>query len=123
MLKRGGQKGLRLAVMEVGRWASVPVEDVRLHEAAVFKEGEVLGTLERWEAVREHFAKFVREHPRSARLAEAVHEQARAAAKSGHAEKARELVRAVVKGLLLVKGGGSSWSGRCSRSSEIMPTV
>ena len=93
-----GESLLALGELEPGlkELRAVPAEDVRLHEAAVFKEGEVLGKLERWGAVREHFAKFVREHPRSARLAEAVHEQARAAAKSGQLEKARELARAVV---------------------------
>jgi TolA-binding protein len=75
----------------------IPRESTRLHEEAIFKTGEALARLERWNDAASHFASFIRENPRSRRLAEAAHQQARAATRAGQPETARSLAREAIR--------------------------
>lgn len=68
-------------------------ESPRLHEEAIFKTGHALARLERWNDAASHFASFIKDHPRSHRLAEAAHQQARAATRAGKPDEARALAR------------------------------
>jgi len=69
----------------------VPSAEDRLYEEAQFKIGEGLTRLERYAEARDHFAAFTAARPRSLRLAEAVLQQGRAAAKAGDPDAARKL--------------------------------
>ncbi|MES2466812.1 MAG: tetratricopeptide repeat protein [Verrucomicrobiota bacterium] len=77
----------------------VPESADRMFEEAQFKIGEGLRRLERPEAERDHFARFINSHPRSLRLAEAVLQQGKAAAKAGDPDAARILYWATLESL------------------------
>ena len=88
-----GESLMAMGEMDAGlrELRAIPPDEPRLREEALFKEGEALRKLERWEAVARHFAQFVRENPRSRRLAEAALWQARAAGRLGRPDEARTL--------------------------------
>jgi tetratricopeptide (TPR) repeat protein len=77
----------------------VPASEPRLYEEAQFKLGEGLRRLDRPADERDHFAAFITAHPASLRLAEAVLQQGRAAAKAGDPEAARTLYWATLQKL------------------------
>ncbi len=72
--------------------AEIPREDSKLWEEAQFKQGEALRKLGDSEKVRAHYETFIKENPRSRRLAEAAMWQSRAVQKLGQPDAARELV-------------------------------
>ena len=78
---------------------AVPEAEDRLFEEAQFKIGEGLRRMDRPEAERDHFAAFVESRPRSLRLAEAILQQGRAAAKAGDPGAARTLYWATLEKL------------------------
>ncbi len=76
---------------------TIPKDDPKLWEEAQFKRGEALRKLGDQEKVRVHYEQFIKENPRSRRLAEAAMWQSRAVQKLGQPEAARELVWATLE--------------------------
>jgi len=70
----------------------IPRDAERLWEEAQFKEGEALRKLGRGEQAREFYERYIKENPRSRRLAEAAMWQAREVQKLGQPQAARDLV-------------------------------
>ena len=70
----------------------IPADDPKLWEEGQFKLGEALRKLGDMEKVRAHFEQFIKEQPRSRRLAEAAMWQSRAVQKLGQPDAARELL-------------------------------
>ena len=75
----------------------IPRDEARLWEEAQFKEGEALRKLGRTEPARDHYVAFIKDNPRSRRLAEAALWQSRTVQKLGQPEAARELVWATLE--------------------------
>jgi tetratricopeptide (TPR) repeat protein len=75
----------------------IPREDAKLWEEAQFKEGEALRKLGRGEKAREFYERFIKENPRSRRLAEAAMWQSREVQKLGQPQAARDLVWATLE--------------------------
>lgn len=88
-----GESRMAMGEMDAGMTAlrDIPESEERLHTEAQFKIGEALQRLDRPAAARDHFAAYIAAHPRSLRLAEAVLEQGRSAAKAGDPDAARTL--------------------------------
>jgi TolA-binding protein len=70
----------------------IPAADTKLWEEAQFKKGEALRKIGNLEKVREHYETFIKEQPRSRRLAEAAMWQARAVQRLGQPDAARALL-------------------------------
>ncbi|MDB6069353.1 MAG: hypothetical protein JWL81_524, partial [Verrucomicrobiales bacterium] len=88
-----GESHMASGEMDAGLAALRDIQESndRLHAEAQFKIGEALQRLDRHAAARDHFAAYIATHPRSLRLAEAVLQQGRSAAKAGDPDAARTL--------------------------------
>jgi tetratricopeptide (TPR) repeat protein len=75
----------------------IPREDAKLWEEAQFKVGEALRKLGRSEQARKFYELYIKENPRSRRLAEAAMWQAREVQKLGQPQAARDLVWATLE--------------------------
>lgn len=75
----------------------IPRDEPRLWEEAQFKEGEALRKLGRGQQARGFYERYIKENPRSRRLAEAAMWQAREVQKLGQSQAARELVWATLE--------------------------
>ncbi len=75
----------------------IPRDDAKLWEEAQFKEGEALRKLGRSKEARAFYERYIKENPRSRRLAEAAMWQAREVQKLGEPGAARELVWATLE--------------------------
>lgn len=69
----------------------------RFFEEAWFKKGKALRLLEEWDAMREHFEIFVRDHPASGRLPEAVYWIGWTYQQEDEIEKARDIYWKIIE--------------------------
>lgn len=68
-----------------------PKLNARFAEEAVFRMGNIYKLAERFDEMQDHFSAFVRDHPRSARVAEAVYWLSWIHDTTGHREEARKV--------------------------------
>jgi TolA-binding protein len=86
------------ALMDQGRmeegiaaFKQIPPDDAKFFEEGWFKVGKAYRLLEQPDKLRAHFEKFVVEHPRSPRVAEAIYWVGWTYLQAGQPEKAREV--------------------------------
>ena len=88
-----GDSYLALGEIErgLGAYARVSGKDARLYEYGLFRTGQAYKAEEKYDAMREHFARFIKERPQSPRLSEALAQLAWVYRRQEQPEKAREI--------------------------------
>jgi len=88
-----GDSYLALGEIERGlaAYAKVSGKDARLYEYGLFRTGQAYKAEEKYDEMREHFARFIKERPQSPRLSEALSQLAWVYRRQEHPEKAREI--------------------------------
>jgi TolA-binding protein len=74
----------------IAAFKRIPPDDTRFFEEGWFKIGKAYKLLERPDTMRTHFEQFVKEHPRSPRVAEAIYWIGWTWQKANESDKARE---------------------------------
>ncbi len=94
-----GDSHFSLAQLDAGlaAYRKIPISAGPVYDQAQFQIGSALRQRKEWEALRNHFAHLAEARPESPRLAEMLHQAARAETESGHADRAIELYNRILK--------------------------